>query len=209
MNDDPTMRSWADESIELVDRVRQGDQQAATELFNRYLQRLIGLARARIGRKLAHRVDPEDVVQSAYRSFFHRAQDGQFVLQRSGDLWRLLAAITIHKLCRTVARHQAGKRAVAKEQPLTGDSTLLGLAPEALSREPQPAEALALVEELEVVMQRLKPDWRRILQMRLDGHKVREIAETMKCSERRVRRCFEEVREILSERLDAAQAAGE
>jgi DNA-directed RNA polymerase specialized sigma24 family protein len=105
-----------------------------------------------------------------------------------------------------VARNQAAKRAVVKEQSVSGDSTLHGLAPEALGREPEPSEAVALAEELEFIMRQLKPDWRRILELRLDGHKVEEIAGLMRCSERRVRRCFEDVRELMRDRLNAAQA---
>ena len=62
-----------DESIELLDRVRQGDEQAATELFDRYVERLIRLAQSRLSAKLRRRVDAEDVVQSVYRSFFSHA----------------------------------------------------------------------------------------------------------------------------------------
>ena len=77
-------------SVNLVHRWRGGDQKAAEELFRRYANRLIGLARSRLSRKLARRVDPEDVVQSVYRSFFHDVRDGRYDLQRGGDLWRLL-----------------------------------------------------------------------------------------------------------------------
>ena len=35
----------------------------------------------------------------------HRFQDGKFELQKGGDLWRLLAAITINKLLKTDFNH--------------------------------------------------------------------------------------------------------
>ena len=57
-------------SIQLLNRVRSDDSGAAEELFERYLQRLLALVRTRLPGKLARRVDPDDVVQSAYRSFF-------------------------------------------------------------------------------------------------------------------------------------------
>lgn len=46
-----------------------GQSEAATAIFDRYVARLIALARSRIGAKLGRRVDAEDIVQSAYRSF--------------------------------------------------------------------------------------------------------------------------------------------
>src|ERR1700679_4129725 len=69
-------RTMADEwSGDLLARWRAGDQQAATEMFHRYANRLILLARSRLSPRLSHRVDPEDVVQSAYRSFFADTRD--------------------------------------------------------------------------------------------------------------------------------------
>src|SRR5689334_8029550 len=103
-------------SVELLRRVAAGDNQAATEVFEQYVERLTALARSRLSAKLAPRVDPEDIVQSAYRSFFVAAGRGQFELQRSGDLWRLLVEITLHKLYRTAQHHLAQQRAVSREQ---------------------------------------------------------------------------------------------
>src|SRR5262245_6916154 len=67
-----------DASGNLVARWQAGDQQAARELFHRYTDRLIALVRSRLTSQVGQRVDPEDVVQSAYRSFFAGAGDGQF-----------------------------------------------------------------------------------------------------------------------------------
>ncbi len=103
-----------DESIELLSRVRQGDEQAASDLFDRYVERLIKLARSRLSAKLQRRVDPEDVVQSAYRSFFSHAQDGRYQLHKSGDLWRLLAAITVNKVAVTQIRRKPTTQVAAR-----------------------------------------------------------------------------------------------
>ena len=76
-------------TVELLARWREGDQQAEEELFSRYTTQLVALARSRLSPKLAGRVDAEDVVQSAYRSFFLAAD--RFVIQRrsatSGGFW--------------------------------------------------------------------------------------------------------------------------
>ena len=69
-------------SSNLVARWRAGDQQAATELFSRYANRLIALARKRLSDKLAGHIDPEDVVQSVYRSFFADAREGRYAKSR-------------------------------------------------------------------------------------------------------------------------------
>jgi DNA-directed RNA polymerase specialized sigma24 family protein len=94
-------------SAELLDRYERGDSAAADQLFARYADRLLALARSRLSAKLARRIDADDVVQSTYRSFFARARDGQFTADEPGDLWRLLATIALHKVRRQARRHRA------------------------------------------------------------------------------------------------------
>ncbi len=183
-------------SEELLSRVRAGNASAADELFHRFFEGLIALAAARLSAKLARRLDPEDVVQSAYRSFFLGAQQGRYVLKRSGDLWRLLVGITLHKLQHQVEHHTAAKRALAGEQLLAEDS-LGGLADLVQARDPSPLEAAALADEVEQLLARLEPHQRPMLELRLQGHSLDEIAQQLQCSERTVRRTMDVVRKML------------
>src|SRR5688500_11705129 len=91
-------------SVDLLRHVQRGDDWAEKEVFARYVERLTRLARSRLAAGLAARVDPEDIVQSAYRSFFVAARQGRFTVQASDDLWRLLVEVTLHKLYRQAAR---------------------------------------------------------------------------------------------------------
>src|SRR4051794_13876857 len=70
---------------------------AAREVFERFAGRLVALARRRFNRLLARKVDPEDVVQSAYKSFFVRHRAGMLDAGDWDGLWNLLALITLHK----------------------------------------------------------------------------------------------------------------
>src|SRR5690349_11260374 len=105
-------------SFVLLERYRRGDDVAAEELFFRYFQRLTLLARSRLSPRLARRTDPEDIVLSVYRSFFIDARAGRFTLSRGGDLWRLLASITKHKLLRQARYHGADRRSIDHETSL-------------------------------------------------------------------------------------------
>jgi RNA polymerase sigma-70 factor (ECF subfamily) len=183
-----------DESAELLARWRGGDQQAAQELFDRYAERLMALVRSRLSEQLARRLDPEDVLQSAYRSFFIGSRDGRYVLQRSGDLWRVLVTIALHKLHHQVKRHSAGKRSLKQEREDGPASDLGGLPVEALSREPSPDEAAAVVDELERVMRALQPLHRQMVELRLQGYLFKEIATATGRSERMVRLVLEQVK---------------
>jgi RNA polymerase sigma-70 factor (ECF subfamily) len=191
-----------DSCTNLVARWRAGDEQAAAELVQRYTTRLIALARSRLSGSVAHQVDPEDIVQSAYRSFFTEARRDSIELEPNGDLWQLLVTITLHKLHNQVKRVTAQKRAAQKEHLFGSEDSLLGIQTVPLAGDPSPVEALALVELLEQVMRSLEPTERRILEMRLQGHTLTEVAAAVQCSERTVRRAMSGIRERLQRWLD-------
>ena len=141
----------------LLERIQAGDDRAAAELWDQYAGRLIALARSRLSQKMARRLDPEDVVQSACRSFFRQAQEGRYAVHDSDDLWRLLAAITVHKAVGQTRRQTAGKRTLNAEESTGARGILQVVAAEMLGREPQPDDAVRLVEETELMMRRLSP----------------------------------------------------
>lgn len=190
-------------SRELLRLYQQGDSDAAADIFDRYIRRLLSLARTRIGKKLQRRIDAEDVVQSAYRSFFVHAANEEFVLERAGDLWRLLASITLHKLHGQVERHSAARQNFARE-----DMTDLALASAQSVHEPTPAEVIALIEQLNLVCDRLAGDQRAAFTARLQGQTVEEIATLVDKSPRTVRRLLAEVETQIERELTGVDSAG-
>ena len=50
------------------------------------------------------------MVQSAFRTFYRRNAQGEFHIDSSVDLWRLLETITRHKILKHVEKLGAGKR---------------------------------------------------------------------------------------------------
>ena len=187
-------------SAELLDCYRQGDEAAATELFRRYAERLAAVARGHIGGKLSGRLDADDIVQSAYRSFFIRARDGEFALRHSGDLWRLLVGIVRHKLLSQVERHSATRRSIHSEERFDTKGQSLAEA-EALAREPSAEEATLATELLAAIMADLTPVQRRVLELRLQDCTLDEMANQTRRSERTVRRWLEAIKSQWAERL--------
>lgn len=192
------MRAESGESVWLLEQWRSGRQEAAAELFERYAGRLIGLAQQQLSVKLNARVEASDVVQSAYCTFFIGARDGRYVLERSGDLWHLLVAITIHKLQRQFQYHTAAKRSVHREETLpTVDQTAATTPEGLLAREPSPEEATLLVATLDEALGRLPAAHRRVLELKLQGHSLGEIVAETRLSSSTVRRVLQSIKEHL------------
>lgn len=190
----PAVNDSDHSSADLLAQFRDGDPAAACALHDRYVARLVALARSRLSHRLAGRVDAEDIVQSAYRSFFLRARNKGFDLQQSGDLWRLLARITLRKLYRQAQRHTADRRSVEREAAaLADDAAILPS-----SREPTPAEAAALADELAAAMGQLNELERQVLELRLQDHTIDEIASALARSERTIRRTLAAIRTRLT-----------
>jgi RNA polymerase sigma-70 factor (ECF subfamily) len=180
------------QSQELVARWRAGDQDAARQLFDRYVDRLVALVRRRIGTRLARRVDPEDVVQSVFRTVFGRLREGQFHIREQDDLCKLLMRVTVHKALRQVEFHGAEKRDMAREAP-QGEKPLEQLMG-VLDREPRPEAVVAFVDELEQFLSQLGPLERQVVELRLQGHGNEDVARQLGVIDRRVRRVVERVR---------------
>ncbi len=192
-----------DSFAEFLDRLRTGDDDAASELFQRFARQLIAMARRKFAAGLQHKVDPEDVVQSAYKSFFARYGDGNLDVSSWNSLWGLLTLITVRKCAERVAYHRAERRDAAREvaAPAGKDN-----APwqEALGREPTPLEAAELSETVEQLLASLDEHERPVLELSLQGFTTREISEQLGRAERTVRLLREGVRHRL-ERMQRSQ----
>ncbi|MDA1052841.1 MAG: sigma-70 family RNA polymerase sigma factor [Planctomycetota bacterium] len=190
----------SDSFVKVIDRLNDGDEDAAAEVFNRFASRLIGLARTRMNSQVKRHVDPEDVVQSAFRSFFVRQREGRFELAEWDNLWGLLIRLTLRKCGRRVANLQAACRDVRRDVAPPSPTDSMHAAWEAATREPTPVEAALLSETVEQLMQGLEERERSIVTLRLQGYEFNEISEQVGRSERTVYRVMGQVRERL-ERL--------
>jgi RNA polymerase sigma factor (sigma-70 family) len=181
----------------LMGRLRAGDNEAANEIFHRFANRLIGLARTRLDALTRQKIDPEDVLQSVFRSFFHRHAEGHYDLASWDSLWSMLVVITLRKCGRKIKYFHADRRAVQKEiQPLrSADDSDASW--EAMSDDPTPAEALILAETVEDLMRNLDDRERQMLCLTLQGYTVREISAQVGRTERTVHRLLSQVRKRL------------
>jgi RNA polymerase sigma-70 factor (ECF subfamily) len=178
------------------------EDQTPRALFARFTHRLIGLASRQLDARLRHKVDPEDVVQSAYKSFFLRYGEATLATEGWDGLWGLLACITLRKCADRARYHRAERRDIARENKSSCGEEDADLWRDAVSREPTPDEAAGLAETVEYVLRGLDKDEREIVELSLQGYSTQEISEQLGRAERSVRRLRERVRKQL-ERLRA------
>jgi RNA polymerase sigma-70 factor (ECF subfamily) len=176
--------------VDIMSRLRRGDTDAEAAVFHRFARRLMALARKRLDGQIRQKIDPEDVLQSVYKSFFQRQARGQFVLDNWDALWALLTLITARKCGRWIDFFHAERRDVRVEDPAHAGHALDAAA---LARGPGPAEAAVLTETLKEVLSGLSDSHRDIVSLGLEGYKTPEISEKVGRSERTVNRVLQSV----------------
>lgn len=194
--------SEKDHFADVMARLHAGDQQAALEVFQRFAGRLIGLARSHLVSGLQAKVDAEDVLQSAWKSFFLRQTDGQFTLAGWDDLWALLVVITLRKCNRKVEHFSAARRDVLREVRTLSEEDERSWSE--LAGGPAPSDGLLLAEVVEGVMRTLLGEHeRQILLLSLQGYSTEEVGQQVRRTERTVRRVLARIRDQLIRMRDA------
>lgn len=191
------MTTDSEVTVDWLGNLAAGEPDAVNEFWQRYGESLQRVAERQIASWLRQRVDPEDVVQSACRTFFRRAGEGNFSLESKDDLWRLMLTITLNKVRMQARFHTRNRRSVSRERAL----------PEAQSLQPSEwddaIEKIDLKDLLEAAFSEHDDERKRVLQLWLDGHTQKEIASDVGCSERTVRRIQDRIRNDLSSYLEA------
>jgi DNA-directed RNA polymerase specialized sigma24 family protein len=90
---------------------------------------------------------------------------------------------------------------VDREASAPATDEWFGMDPAMLSRDPSPDDAVAVLEELELLMRDLDPVHRKMVEMRLQGYSTTEIAAACDRSRQMVALVFRQVHERLSKRL--------
>lgn len=183
----------------LLNRYRRGDGDAATQLYLRYAERLRNMAIANTSNELRQRVDQDDVVQSVFRTFFRRVSKGQYDAPEGDVLWKLLLVIGLNKIRAMATYHRAGKRDIGKtvasdvqfELLDKGQSSDMGLT--------------VLQMTIEELLSQMPDQYREIVDRRIAGYEVAEIAQMTNRSKRTVERILQAFRERLHSLVDLGE----
>jgi RNA polymerase sigma-70 factor, ECF subfamily len=185
--------------LTLLRRLRAGQEDAATELYLRYAKRLHGLANRQTSATVARRVEPDDIVQSVFRTFFRRVKKGDYDIPAGEELWRLLLVITLNKIRRAALFHTAQRRDVRR----TTSSDVAGIDRYLSTESSQAGDALSILQMVVADLIRELPAVKaEMIRLRIDGHEVDEIANLTQRSKRTVERTLQEFRHNLSRSYD-------
>lgn len=184
MPDDQSSNVWLQQLV-------AGDDLVVGEFVSAFGPALERIAADKMSPALQRRVGADDVFQSVCRTFFRRAQGGQFTLPDRESLWRLLCAITLNKV-RLYARFQgAQKRGSLRD---AGDAEAA-----APSTEISPDEAAEFADELTHLIESLGDTEGQLVKLKMEGYSHAEIADQLRCTERTVGRLLVKAQEKLKE----------
>lgn len=194
-DDDPSFQSSFDETMK---RLRDGDQEASRTVFNRYAHRLVAMARKRLEPRIQQKEDPEDVVQSVFRSFFARYGAGTLSVEDWESLWSMLALLTARKCGRRARHYHTGRRDISREAPSAATESQAGAPYSEPGDAPTPDEEAVLHDTIEQLLAEFdQPKHKQIIRLTLEGLNAEQVSNTVPCTERMVHRVLVRVREWL------------
>lgn len=197
------------EFADLLDSVRDGDDQAIAKLWDDYYQQLVRIAAKRLPTNLRRTGDEEDIALSAFNSFIAGIRQDNFPdLSGRDNLWGLLITLTgrkVHAHLRHQTRQKRGGGTVRGESVFldhAGDLKAGGIG--GVTGDSQPADIHAELAEAcdELLSQLDDVQLKQIAVMRMDGYLVDEIAERLELSKRAVERRLQLIRRTWTEQAD-------
>jgi RNA polymerase sigma factor (sigma-70 family) len=170
----------------LLQRIRDGSQEAAQELCRRYEAHVLRVLRRKLSTKLRAKLDSMDLAQDVWASFFVDARH-QFDFERPEDLIAFLAKLAQNKLVDTLRqRCRTQKYNINREHPLEGSAA--GEAGNVADRRPTPSQVAIAQEKWEQLLHGQPPRSQRILLLLREGHTHQEVARQVGVNEKTVRR---------------------
>lgn len=160
----------------LLQNMKQGDRDAVEQLWARYFDRLVRLARGKLLGVPRQMADEEDVALSAIKSFCRAVEENRFPkLENSGDLWQILVMLTRNKASNLREYHASQKRDASLE--VHGGEGFVDLLQ---SEEPDPQFVVELKEQFQFLLDEL-PDnqLQQIAVLKMEGYTHPEIAQKL------------------------------
>jgi RNA polymerase sigma-70 factor (ECF subfamily) len=184
----------------LLARYQAGQPDAATRLYLRYADRLRALAARQTAGDLKSRVDPDDIVQSVFRTFFRRAARGEYQVPEGEELWKLFLVIALNKVRATGAHHHAARRDTRQTAGGAAFEDAVRMRPD---RDETALATLRMV--IDETLDGLPDSQRQIVTLRIEGHDVDTIAVKSGRAKRSVERVLQQFRDAMKLQLSGSE----
>ena len=187
-----------------IEDARNGCEWAAAQLWERYREQILSLARRKLGDASRAVSDEEDVAVVAFHSFLRRSRRGAYPdLTDRHQLWKLLVTITVHKALNQLRGDHRQKRGGDFSDsfvPQEGHSHEKQV--ERISDGPEPDVMMMMSELMDNLLDSLDDhELKQIAIAKLNGYSNEEIADSVQRSlptvERRLRFIRDKWREEL------------
>ncbi len=191
----------------LVGRAQGGETDALNELFQRYHQTMVEVARRKLGPRLRLKEDPDDLAQTTFREATRDFRSYRY--QGEGSLLRWLIQILQNKIRDKAEFYSAGKRDLSRERAIDGGESAVDDSPRDFpSHDLSVTQAVQRDENFEVLrdsLADLSSDHRRAITLVFfEGLSLRAAGERMGGrSEDAVRMMLRRAEAKLGERLRA------
>jgi DNA-directed RNA polymerase specialized sigma24 family protein len=165
-----------------IRQLQAGERAGVQNLWERYFQKLLPIARRKLGGLPRGAEDSEDVALSAFDSFIRGVEQGRFPkLEDRDDLWQLLVVLTQRKAVDRLVYEMRDKRDFRRlRADLDASASNGDLLRELIGREPDPAFAAEVGEEYQRLLKMLPDDeCRRIAVSKMEGCTNEEVRERL------------------------------
>jgi RNA polymerase sigma factor (sigma-70 family) len=182
--------------LNLLERGRNGDQEALTALVGQYEREVRLMARVLLGPALRQHLDSLDLVQSVHRSLLIGLHGGRFQFNSPKDLLALALTVVRRKVARQWRHLQRQKRL---ESSTSDSRNLPDILVSLSSSADDPARAAQFNDQVRELCRHLSDAEYTILQMRLAGYDTAEIGVHLGLSSVAVRVRMTRLRQRLQE----------
>jgi RNA polymerase sigma-70 factor (ECF subfamily) len=212
----PVSGSLAD----LLQRLKNGDDSAASLILERYEAQVRLVVRRCLPRVLRSRFDSQDIMQSVWRSFFQRLRgevveddhgvsqpapgDPSLVFGDSSQLFSFLSRMAKNKVIDQYRRETSQKADIHRECTISDEH---GHAMDPPSHAETPEDLVTAADELSHWRTLLPQNRRVLLDMKAHGLSSKEIGDQLGISERTVQRVLEDLRHRLELRRKNEETA--
>ena len=186
--------------VQLMQRVRAGDEHAALELHAAYAEEVQRFVRVRLTHPgLRRQLDSADICQSVFADFFVRACLGQFDLNSPAELMKLLATMARNRLFDHARKQKAARRDIGRVEggPIE-NFAVAGV-------EATPSRIVSAKELLESAQKLLSEEEIALVERRRNGEPWEAIASSTGRSAEALRKQYKRALDRVSAQLGMGQ----